>query len=174
MFNGPIPGQSLTTPPKQYPWERPPEMVDPEEVLQYYLERLTKAETMGSIMDALELDMSIKALTEGMLRTGVSKGLHTIDVSLIIAPVIHDYIKSFADELGVEYDEGWVDKKEEEKKAKTRTYLKTKRKLEKMMQRGTLKETPKASSETKENYKEEGTLEETPNEAPKGFLARRK
>ena len=28
MFDAPIPGQSLTTEPKNYPWERPPEMSD--------------------------------------------------------------------------------------------------------------------------------------------------
>lgn len=177
MFNAPIPGESLTKPPKQYAWERPPEMVDPEDVLQYYLGRLVKPEVMEGIMDALELDMTIKDLTEGMLRMGVANGLHTIDVSLIVAPVIHDFIKSAADDLGVEYDEGWEDKVQVEKDRKAKTYIKTKKRMEKMMKRGDFKNAT-ATQMTKDNYEEEGDLmepETIPEEAPsKGFIARRK
>lgn len=177
MFNAPIPGQSLTTPPKQYPWERPPEMVDPEDVIQYYIQKLNKPEAMEGVMDALELDITVKDLTEGMLRMGVANGLHSIDVSLIVAPVIHDFIVGFANDLGIEYDEGWEDKKAVEQERKAKTYIKTKKKMEKLMQRGAFKEAPKASASTVENYEEEGDLMEPEvmqEEAPKGFISRRK
>ena len=118
MFSAPIPGQSLTGSPQQYPWERPPEMVDPEEVIQFYLSKLLKKEVTEGLMDSLELGIDIKTMTEGILRNGVAKGYHSIDNSLIVAPVIHEYIKTTADKLGVPYDEGFVDeaqKREEER-----------------------------------------------------------
>ena len=177
MFNAPIPGESLTRPPKQYPWERPPEMSDPEDVIQYYITRLNKAETMEGVIDALEMDITVKDLTEGMLRMGVADGLHSIDVSLIVAPVIHDFIVGFARDLGIEYDEGWEDKEQIKKDQKAKTYIKTKKKMEKLMKRGAFKEAPKASAQTVENYEEEGDLmepETLPEEAPKGFISRRK
>ena len=31
LLKAPIPGQSLTDEPKNYPWENPPEITDPEE-----------------------------------------------------------------------------------------------------------------------------------------------
>ena len=176
MFNAPIPGQSLTTPPKQYAWERPPEMVDPEDVLEFYINRMNKPEVMEGLMDALELDLTVKDLTEGMLRMGVANGLHSIDVSLIVAPVIHDFIVGFADDLGIEYDEGWEDKAQVEKDKKAKTYVKTKKRMEKLMKRGSM-EAPTASKSTVENYEEEGDLmepETMQDEAPKGFIARRK
>ena len=176
MFNAPIPGQSLTTPPKQYAWERPPEMVDPEDVLEFYINRMNKPEVMEGLMDALELDLTVKDLTEGMLRMGVANGLHSIDVSLIVAPVIHDFIVGFADDLGIEYDEGWEDKVQVEKDKKAKTYVKTKKRMEKLMKRGSM-EAPTASKSTVENYEEEGDLmepETMQDEAPKGFIARRK
>jgi hypothetical protein len=40
--------------------------------------------------------------------------MHSIDVSLIIAPVIHEYLKGYADALEVDYDEGFGSSKEEE------------------------------------------------------------
>ena len=40
MFNAPIPGQSLTSEPKNYAWERPPQYDLPEEALMFHLEKL--------------------------------------------------------------------------------------------------------------------------------------
>jgi methionine synthase II (cobalamin-independent) len=40
------------------------------------------------------------------LRNAVIQGRHNIDVSLIIAPIIHEYIVGVADAAGVEYSEG--------------------------------------------------------------------
>ena len=37
QFERPIPGQSLTTPPKSAPFERPPEIADPVKALDYHL-----------------------------------------------------------------------------------------------------------------------------------------
>jgi hypothetical protein len=171
MFNAPIPGESLTKAPKQYPWERPPEKSDPEEVLQAYVRKLNEPDRMEGIMDALEVGLPLKDLVEGLLRTGVSNGIHSVDVSLIVAPVIHEYIKSFADELGVEYDEGFEDKEQVKKDRKARTYLKTKLMLEKKMK---ARKIPKASTETIKEYEEVMEPEVPMEEAkPEPLIARR-
>lgn len=173
MFNAPIPGESLTKPPRSYPWERPPEMNDPEEVLQTYVRKLNEVDRMEGLMDALEVGFPLKDLVEGLIRTGVANGIHTIDVGMIIAPVIHDYIKSFADELEIEYDEGFEDKEQIQKERKARTYLKTKMMLEKKMK---AKKISKPSRETQEAYDEEPMEAEEmmpEEEMPKGLIARR-
>jgi hypothetical protein len=175
MFNAPIPGESLTTAPKKYPWERPPEFVDPEDTIQFYLNKLVKADAMEGIMDAIEVGMTIKDTVEGILRMGVANGLHTVDVSLIIAPVLHEFIVGFAKELGIEYDEGFEDKAKMSKEREAKTYLKTKLRLEKQMSKGKGK-MPTPRQEVKEEYTKEDLMEpETiPQEEPKGLLVRRK
>jgi hypothetical protein len=40
-----------------------------------------------------------------MLTGAVSQGIHSIDVSMMIAPVIHDYITNLLEEEGVEFKE---------------------------------------------------------------------
>ncbi len=165
MFNAPIPGESLTKAPKSFPWERPPEYTDPEDVIQLYLSKLTDANRMSGIMDALEIGMTVKQITEGLLRIGVSEGIHSIDVSLLAAPVIHDYIKGVADEVGIEYDEGFVDKEAMAKEEKQKNYLKTKVRIQKMMEK---KRGQKASPETTKAY-EASTPTETPSEAPEAL-----
>ena len=132
-FNAPIPGESLTGSPKKYLWERPPEMNDPEEAAQYYLEKLTTNEdAVESAMAMLENDVTIKQLTQGLVRLGVSRGLHSIDVGLLISPILHEALKSTADYLGVEYDEGLEDKKGKEERGYARRLLAAKKKLKGM------------------------------------------
>ena len=46
----PIPGQSLTTTPKNAPYERPPELTDSTEALDFHLDNLVKD---GVIEDVL-------------------------------------------------------------------------------------------------------------------------
>ena len=45
----------------------------------------------------LEAGLDLVRLVQGILRSAVMEGIHPIDVSLIIAPVIHEYIKGFTD-----------------------------------------------------------------------------
>lgn len=112
MLNGPIPGQSLTESPKNARWERPPEENDPEKVIQIHLANLQDPDRMQAALDMLEFTpMTLHELVQGIVRGGVSRGMHSIDTGLIAAPVIHEFIKSAADELGIEYEEGIEDKK---------------------------------------------------------------
>lgn len=114
IFNKPIPGESLTSKPKNAPYENPPEITDPEEALQVHLSRLTEPKRMDKIMGLLDIGVDIQTMTEGILRSAVMNGIHSIDVSLLIAPVIHEYIKLTADQVGVDYKEGFEDNEESE------------------------------------------------------------
>jgi len=111
MFNAPIPGQSLTTEPKNYPWENPPEYSNPEDALMWHMDRLDDPEKTKACLGLLELGLDVVTLTEGLLRGAVAEGIHTIDTSLIIGPVIHEYLTGTADAAGIEYKEGLSENK---------------------------------------------------------------
>ena len=114
QFNRAIPGQSLTTPPKSAPYERPPQISDPLEAIDYHLEQLDDPKAVEELMFFLQLGIDLSTLVEGVARKAVLDGIHSIDISLSIAPVIHEYIKGYADALDIDYDEGFEDKEEEE------------------------------------------------------------
>lgn len=125
LFNGPIPGQSLTTPPKNFPYERPPQLVSPEEVMSAYAEKFENPKLMDDILTMLDIGgATISELTKGLIRTAVSKGVHTIDAGLLVAPWLHETIRDAADQAGVDYDEGLVDQEKEAEleKAKVSAY----------------------------------------------------
>jgi len=113
MFSAPIPGQSLTSEPKNSTWENPPQMSEPEEALLWHLGRFDNPKKTEAVVALLALGLDLVTMTEGLLRTAVADGRHSVDVSLIIAPVIHEYLKGIADTSGVDYEEG-LDGDEEE------------------------------------------------------------
>ena len=115
QFNRAIPGQSLTTPPKSAPYERPPQISDPLEAIDYHLEQLDDPKAVEELMFFLELGIDLSTLVEGVARKAVLDGIHSIDISLSIAPVIHEYIKGYADAMDIDYDEGFEDKEEEDR-----------------------------------------------------------
>lgn len=121
VFDRPIPGQSLTDEPRNYPWERPPQMSDPEEVLHFYIEKLEDPDMMDNALLVLEdSEMTLTDLVKGLTRSGVSAGRHSIDTGLIVAPAIHEYIKKVADIVGVPYEEGLPKKGTDEAKERKR------------------------------------------------------
>ena len=106
MFSAPIPGQSLTSEPKNVPWENPPQFPDPESALLWHMDRLQEPEKIKAITGLLTLGLDVVTLTEGLLRAAVIDGRHSIDVSLLIGPIIHEYIVGTADAAGLNYSEG--------------------------------------------------------------------
>jgi len=112
-FERPIPGQSLTVEPKSQPYERPPEITDPIEALDVHMDNLSEPGAMEDALHILEYGIDLVSLVEGVLRSAVMEGVHSVDVSLIIAPAIHEFIKNFADEVGVDYEEGFENKDQE-------------------------------------------------------------
>ena len=119
-MDGPIPGQSLTREPKNAVMERPPEIADPNEAVEYYLEKIADPETLDNILHTLEVGMPVKILVEAMLTTGVAGGIHSIDVSLAIADVVQEYVTSTAIEAGVDFKEDFDNKEEKEELQKDR------------------------------------------------------
>ena len=57
-----IPGQSLTDEPRNFPWERPPEIVDPDEAIRYHIDRVSKEDVIDNIFFALEFGVPVKKL----------------------------------------------------------------------------------------------------------------
>ena len=115
-LSAPIPGQSLTDEPRGYAWERPSEYSTPEEALQFYLPRITAKETLEDIMLALDNGFPLATLVKGIYMNGVMEGKHSIDIGLLIAPVLHEIILSAAKTYGVAVKELPVSQREQEKR----------------------------------------------------------
>ena len=110
MFERPIPGQSLTAESRSQAFERPPEITDPIEALDIHIENLSKE--------------------------GAMEGIHSIDISLIIATVLHEHIKGFADVAKLDYDEGFDNQEGKKALAYKRDVARAKKMMKKLEEEG--------------------------------------
>ena len=118
----PIPGQSLTDEPNDYAWERPPEISDPDEAVVFHLDRLSEKPIVDSVLHLMQMGFPVDVLTRSILTGAVGSGMHSIDVSMLIAPVIEEQLVYMGNTAGVKFKETFAndetDDEVQEKKLK--------------------------------------------------------
>ena len=168
-FSGPIPGQSLTKAPGTYPWDNPPEMTNPEQVIQFHLMRFDDQDRLNTAMDALEFGVTdLYTLVKGIMRSAVSQGIHTIEAGMIAAPVVHTLLKEVADSLGFEYNDGINEGTRKEQEQKARASLKAQKMLKDMGVEIPEIEREEAPAEDLPEVE----VEEAPTDKPRGLMSR--
>jgi len=121
-FNAPIPGESLTREPGNSPWEQPPLYADVQQALAFHLKNLSDPDRQDDAMFLLERGFPLNVLVDSMCEFAVMNGVHTIDVSMIISPVIHEYLLSLAEaqDIKVKEDDGPTNEEKFSEKKKKR------------------------------------------------------
>ena len=160
MFDAPIPGESLTIELGSRPWQQASELSTVDEAIEYYMERLSTDEFMNQLMDVLELGVPITSIVNTMQLNSVMEGVHSVDVGVLVSPLLVEMIMYMADMAKVEYVSGLEKPDTSDKLAPT--------KVAKMMS--------KFKQEVEDvDIQEESSVEtqEEETEEPKGLMARR-
>ena len=109
-LDAPIPGMALTHELGARPWQTPPEFVSIEEALDYYIPRLTDTNYMGRLIDIIETKIPLTSIADTLTLGGVMQGLHTIDVAVLVNPILVELMEGIAKNAEVDYvvgdDEG--------------------------------------------------------------------
>jgi|TARA_Y100000022_G_scaffold171256_1_gene157642 hypothetical protein len=106
MFDGPIPGESLTAELGARPWQSPPQYSNVDEVLDYYLSRMSQEDFMVQLVDVLEMGVPVSAIANSIQLSGVMQGLHTIDSGILVMPALMEMIMMLGDAADVKYETG--------------------------------------------------------------------
>ena len=109
MFDAPIPGMSLTHELGARPWQSPPQYTTVDEAVEYYLERMSTDEFMDQMADVLEMNVPVTTLANTIQLAGVMDGKHTVDVGMLVMPLLMEMIMLIGDNAGVKYDNGLTD-----------------------------------------------------------------
>jgi len=160
-FDAPVPGQSLTAELGARPWQSPPQYPTVDEAIQYYMRSMTTEEFMDQIIDVLEMGVSVADVANVMQVKSVMDGIHSVDVGVMVTPVIMEMIMFLADSAGIEYEKGTEnpDKKKLSGAKKARVLQQLKEETEDM-------DMAEEAEETVEEI-------EVSKEEPKGLMARR-
>ena len=102
-FRGPVPGQAMTAGEKSRPWFNPPKFNTVEEGMEFYLDMLSTQEQSTKLFSVIRTGIPITTIKETIRTGGVMEGYHTIDVALLLNPIIVEFIKGMCDVAGVEY-----------------------------------------------------------------------
>jgi hypothetical protein len=87
-FDAPIPGQSLTDTPGNYPWEHPPKTPSIEEATDYVYESIMKPENMERMFTLLRMGIPIEALVKIITFSGFLEGRWTVDTAKLLEPIV--------------------------------------------------------------------------------------
>jgi hypothetical protein len=98
-----VPGMSLTGEPGNTPWEQPPLYVELDDVVAYYVERITEPEAIDSLLEAMRADAPLLAIANTLIKTSMMKGIHNIDVGFLAVPIIVELMKTIGDMNEVGY-----------------------------------------------------------------------
>jgi len=175
VMNQAIPGMSLTDEQKNYAWERPPEITDPNEAVKYHLDRVSDEEVIDNVFYALDMGIPVKVLTDSMMTGAVGKGIHNIDVGLLVEPLVRKAVMKIADNAGVTYKETFDEKESsvEERAARLVQVVESTPEEDRDAGYDFLKEVSQDATDEQEVSEEPEMSEDTMvEEKPKGLMAR--
>ena len=153
QLNAPIAGMSLTHKLGDRPWQKPPMYPTVEEAIDYYVERFQNEDVIDSILDVLSLNVPVTTIANSLQTGSVMEGKHTVDVGMLVIPVLMEMIMYIGDKNKVKYETGLTRKK---KPVRNSTIAKA------------IKELKEDKGEKPDKQEEEVVMEE-----PKGLMARR-
>ena len=101
LMDAPIPGQSLTDAPGGQPWERPPEIVNPEEAIAHTMNKVMEHRNLSELISLMDAGVSVEALVEVMAFGGFVTGKWTPDVAELIKPALFVQFMGLAQKAGI-------------------------------------------------------------------------
>jgi len=108
-FDAPIPGMSLTHELGARPWQSPSQFNTVDDAIEFYMSRMTSEEFMEQLVDVMEMGVPVATIANTIQLSSVMEGKHTIDVGMLVTPLLMELIMMLGDSAGVDYQTGLDD-----------------------------------------------------------------
>jgi len=95
-FDAPVPGQSLTDEPQNYPWEHPPQYTNINEAAEVIFNRLTEEDAALNMLAMLKSGVPVEAIVRTLIFAGFSEGKFNPDLGILLAPIVMAMIVGIA------------------------------------------------------------------------------
>ena len=159
-FDAPIPGMSLTHELGARPWQSPAQFSNVEEVVEYYLERMSLEDFSDQLIDVMEMGVPVTDIANTLQLGGVMEGVHSIDTGILVIPLLIEMMMLIGDSAGVKYDSGLESNPNKDKMRKS--------KADKILRKLELKIDEKEDTPKKEMVEDKPEMD-----MPTGLMARR-
>ena len=108
-FSRPIPGEGMTAELGARPWQTPAQFTTVDDAIEYYMSRMTSEEFMEQVVDIMEMGVPVATLANTIQLSNVMEGKHSIDVGMLITPLLMELMMMLGDSAGIEYQTGLDD-----------------------------------------------------------------
>ena len=105
-FDRPIPGMAMTHEVGARPWQTPPALTTVEEATNYYAERMGTDQFKAQLFDVMEMGVPLTTLANTIQLASVMEGMHTVDVGILMMPILVELMIAIGDSAGVKYQTG--------------------------------------------------------------------
>jgi len=97
LLDAPIAGQHMVSELGGRPWQQAPQYTTVDEAIEYYLDRMSSEEFTDQLVDVLEMDVPVTTLANTIQMAGVMDGKHSIDVGMLVMPLLMEMIMLVGD-----------------------------------------------------------------------------
>tara|TARA_R110002096_G_scaffold57822_1_gene146313 strand:- start:260 stop:802 length:543 start_codon:yes stop_codon:yes gene_type:complete len=171
-FDRPIPGMGMTHELGARPWQTPPTYTTIDEAADYYIEKMSSPEFKNKLLDVMAMNVPLTTVANTMQLSSVMEGLHTVDVGMMMIPILVEVMALIGDSADVDYVTGMDAKKEARPSMINKIIEDMKSEIGDVEDMDEGMEMQQPQEETEAMPTEE-TQEEMPMEQPKGLMARR-
>ena len=171
VFDAPVPGSSLTAEPGGRAWKNPPQYSSVEDAVDYYITRLSSDEVANQIVSVLDMGVPVTDIANIMQTHSIMEGKHTLDVSMLILPVLMEVIALIGDTAGIDYKMGT--EKDDPERINNSVVQGAKLRLQKELQDETLDNLGKSEEEVEPEEVPDELAEIEEPIIPTGLMARR-
>ena len=105
-FDRPIPVMGMTFEVGSRPWQTPPEITTVEQATNYYVERMNTDQFKAQLVDVIEMGVPLATLANTIQLASVMEGVHSVDVGMLVIPIIVELLMTIAEAEGVQYQTG--------------------------------------------------------------------
>ena len=105
-LDAPIPGEGLTHELGDRPWQKPAQLTNIDEVMPFYREKILDEEFIPQLLQVIEMGIPLTTIANAMQSAAVMEGIHSIDVGVLMLPIIVELLKYVAERDEVEYNTG--------------------------------------------------------------------
>ena len=105
-LDAPVPGEGLTHELGDRPWQKPAQLTNVDEVMPFYREKILDEEFIPQLLQVIELGIPLTTIANAMQSAAVMEGVHSIDVGVLMLPIVVELLKFVAEKNDVKYVTG--------------------------------------------------------------------
>lgn len=97
-----IPGMSLTAEPGSRPWRKPPQLSTVDEAVGFYMPLFEDDNFNTLLVEQIEKGIPLTTISEILVTANVMEGKHSLDVGVLVSPVLVESMLTIAEAAGVD------------------------------------------------------------------------